>query len=144
MLNIGDTWACATGTNNGLPQLLRCRTNLAEVVGRKSHRRLLTITWKYTPTDESGLPSAELNEQMATFENAIIGELERDFLAIFVSIWVCNGVKEWNAYIVDAQRTCDRLNLALESHKPFPVELAVEDDPSWQGYTTLLQKVSPK
>src|SRR5437868_5902437 len=99
MLNIGDTWTCATGTNNGLPQLLRCRTNLAEVVGRKSHRRLLRITWRYATPDGSGLPSPELNERMEIFENAVVGELERDFLAIFVSVWVCNGVKEWNAYI---------------------------------------------
>jgi hypothetical protein len=100
MLNIGDTWTCATGTNNGLPQLLRCRTNLSAVVGRKSHRRLLRITWRYAATDGSGLPSPELNERMETFENAVVGELERDFLAIFVSVWVCNGVKEWREKMV--------------------------------------------
>jgi hypothetical protein len=144
MLNIGDTWTCATGTSNGLPQLIRCRTNLDKIVGGKTHRRLLRITWKYTKTDQSGLPSAELNERMATFENAIVGELERDSLAIFVSIWVCNGVKEWSAYISDAQRTCNRLNQALESHDPFPVELTVEDDPSWQEYKSLLGKLKPE
>jgi hypothetical protein len=81
---------------------------------------------------------------MATFEDAVVGELERDFLAIFVSVWVCNGTKEWNAYITDAQRTCDRLNQALGYHDPFPVELTVEDDSSWQVYATLLEKVNAK
>lgn len=141
MLNIGDNWTCATGVNNGLPQLIRCRTNLDEIAARKTHRRLLRITWKYATTDRSGLPSADLNERMATFENAVVGELERDFLAIFVSIWVSNGIKEWSAYVSDAQRTCDRLNQALESYDPFPVELTVEDDPSWREYKSLLGKL---
>ncbi len=113
MLNLDDTWICVAGNNNGLPQLLRYRANLARIGSRNSHRRLLTITWNYAITDPSGLPSAELNHEMTTFENAIFDELERDQLAIFVSVGVCNGTKEWKAYIQDPQLTCDRLNLAL-------------------------------
>lgn len=139
MLEVGDTWACASGMRNGVPQLLRCRTNLAQVVGCKSHSRLLRITWRYEATDASALPSDELLETMAMFENAVIGELERDFVAICVSICVSDGIKEWDAYIADAQRVCDRLNLALESHDTFPIELSVEDDPSWRVYTSLLE-----
>ena len=142
MHSIGDHWTCATGVNNGLPQLVRCRTNVDKIAGRKTHPRLLKITWRYPTTDKSGLPSAELNEAMATFENAVVGELERDLLAIFVSVWVCNGIKEWSAYVSDAQRTCDRLNQALESYEPFPVELTVEDDPNWREYRSLLGKLT--
>ncbi len=81
---------------------------------------------------------------MATFENAIVDELEKDALAVFVSVTIHNGVKEWSAYIKDAQETCNRLNLALAHHEPFPVELTVEDDPSWTAYAGALRKVTKK
>lgn len=141
MLDIGDTWACAFGSSNGVPEVLRCRTNLASVVGCKSHSRLLRIIWRYEPTDASGLPSEDLVETMAVFENAIIAELERDLVAIFASMRVGNSIKEWDAYIADAQRACDRLNLALEAYDPFPIELTVEDDPSWGVYRSLLEMI---
>jgi hypothetical protein len=144
MLNVEDTWIFATGTNNGQPQVLRLRANLVDIVGCKSHPKLLRITWKYATADASGLPSADLNDIMATFENAIVSELESDFLAIFVSVWVWNGIKEWTAYTSDAQRICDRLNQAVVSHEPFSVELTVEEDSTWHVYTTLMNTVNPK
>jgi hypothetical protein len=142
MLSFGDTWTCATATCDGWPRLIRCRTNVADIADGMSLPRLLRITWKFPVADASGLPSAELNETMAEFENAVVAELELDSTAIFVSVLVCNGVKEWNAYIADAQRVCDRLNRALASHRPFPVELTVEDDPGWQTYRKLVKSLN--
>lgn len=94
-------------------------------------------------TDASGLPCDALMERMTAFENAVFEELERDLLAILVSVAVCNGVKEWCAYIGDAQLACDRLSPVLEPHERFPVELTVEDDASWELYTEMLRSLRP-
>ena len=102
----------AVDTSDSGVYLTRCRANLGEIAGVKTHPRLLRIVWRYQSDEPSGLPPEKLNEKMASFENAIVNELEKDFVAIFVCVCVANGIKEWLAYISNAQLTCNRLNVA--------------------------------
>jgi Family of unknown function (DUF695) len=144
MNRFGDDWIGAVGTSGNRVQVTRCRRILGEMAVAKTHPRLLRIIWRYEADDPSGLPSVNLNEKMASFENAIFDELQKDSVAIFVCVCVADGIKEWLAYISDAQRACNRLNEALESHEPYPVELSVEDDPNWREYKAIRSRLETK
>ncbi len=136
MLN--DSWKAGAGLRNGLPQLIRVRSNLENVALRTAHPRLLKIVWRYEKDDPSGLPSPALAAKMNEFEKVVFDELERDLLAVFVAVSIHDGTKEWSAYVKDVQKACERLNVSLDSLERFPLELTVEDDPDWRQYRSLL------
>ena len=80
---------------------------------------------------------------MARFENTVIDDLEEDLLCIFCCVYLHNGLKEWMAYTADIDATCDRLDRALASQEPYPIEITVEDDPTWAEYRNLLAETNP-
>ena len=134
-----DPWFRAQGTRDGMPVLIRGRQNLNALVRPESHSKLLRIAWNYLVESETGLPVSPLDDNMAAFENAIFNDLERDRLCMLFSVYTHNGIKEWCAYTSDAQASSDRINIALEPHEPFPIEMTVEDDPGWTEYKDLLR-----
>lgn len=140
-MEIDDTWFFTTGEADGKPSTLRGRQNLRHLVGLKTHPRLLRIQWQYEPVNDSGMPSSDQSDQMETFENTIIPELEKDNLCIFFSIEIHNGVKEWVAYCSDVAAAGERSNKVLEGHPVYPITLTTENNPDWEQYRSMLDAV---
>jgi hypothetical protein len=138
MQKFDDRWFVAEGKQAGLPVIIRARQHLQPLVSAPSHAKLLRIGWPFVPDAASGLPSREQNSRMQAFEDAIFAELERDQLCIFFCVYLHDGVKRWFAYTSDVQTTCERINAALAGHERYPIEMQVEDDPTWQEYADML------
>lgn len=139
MTQASDTWFCAEGERGGRPVLIRGRQGLQQVISKVSHPKLLRISWEFETRDNSGLPPADLNAKMTRFEELVTSALEEDRLSVFFCVFTHNGLREWAAYASDVQATCDKINEALAQEEKYPVQLAVEDDPGWQEYQSLIR-----
>lgn len=139
MIEINDQWFAAEAKNEDLPVLLRGRGQLKELVGIKSHPNLLKIRWTYTPDAKTGMPAVDEIKKMAVFEQIIFETLEKEPLAIFYSIYLHNGIKEWSAYCSDLERVNEEISGALVGHEKYPIELLVDQDPEWVDYKAMLR-----
>jgi len=139
MIEINDQWFAAEAKNDDLPVLLRGRGQLKDLVGIKSHPNLLKIRWTYTPDAKTGMPAVEEIKKMAVFEQIVFETLEKEPLAIFYSIYLHNGMKEWSAYCSDLERVNEEISGALVGHEKYPIELLVDQDPEWADYKAMLR-----
>jgi len=139
MIEINDQWFAAEAKNEDLPVLLRGRGQLKELVGIKSHPNLLKIRWTYTPDAKTGMPAVDEIKKMAVFEQIIFETLEKEPLAIFYSIYLHNGMKEWSAYCSDLERINEEISGALLGHEKYPIELLIDQDPEWADYKAMLR-----
>ena len=139
MIKINDQWFAAEAKNDDLPVLLRGRGQLKDLIGVKSHPNLLKIRWTYTPDAKTGMPVVEEIKKMAVFEQIIFETLEKEPLAIFYSIYLHNGMKEWSAYCSDLERVNEEISGALVGHEKYPIELLVDQDPEWADYKAMLR-----
>jgi len=139
MIEINDQWFAAEAKNDDLPVLLRGRGQLKDLVGIKSHPNLLKIRWTYTPDAKTGMPAVDEIKKMAVFEQVVFETLEKEPLAIFYSIYLHNGMKEWSAYCSDLERVNEEISGALVGHEKYPIELLVDQDPEWADYKAMLR-----
>jgi len=138
-----DAWTVAEGTFAGNPTYIRYRPNMAKHLGSADYPRRLTIIWKYKPGSAAeGLPSPDDLEKMHSFEKKISDALEKNSDAVITFIFTSNGQREWNFYIRDAQAVGRIINDTLEPG--LPIEIQVEDDPGWSGFSEVLDSVEEK
>ncbi len=128
-----DKWTVATGDDNGKPMIVRFRADTPTGVDTKSYPHLLAISWKYKPENEGGMPSETDNKRMILFEE-LLDSLEDKRTAYMTVAVTCNGVKEWQWYSRDTDETINLLNSALSGQAQFPIEISLDEDPSWSAY----------
>lgn len=141
MIEINDTWFAAEAQKDGLPVFLRGRGKLRNLIGLESHPSLIRITWSFKPANAAGMPDMQLHKQMADFEEILINSLEQSGLCIFYSIYLHNGVKEWSAYCSNTEAVITTLNNALDNHEKYQINISHKDDPEWEDYQALMEKV---
>jgi len=139
MIEINNQWFAAEAQNNDLPILLRGRGQLQNLIGVKSHPNLLRIRWTYEPDKKTGMPSIDVIKKMAVFEQVIFEALEKESLCIFYSIYLHNGIKDWSAYCSDLEKMNEVISGALLGHEKYPIELLVDQDPTWEDYKSMLR-----
>ena len=127
-----SAWNIAEGENEGKPRLIRYRPDLESCIGSSNYPQRLVIIWNYEADNSSGMPSEQLSEEMKSFEDALVGALDPDRLAILAFVLTNKGSREWHYYVSDTQEVGSRINLALSTFPKLPLHLQVEDDPEWE------------
>jgi hypothetical protein len=74
-----------------------------------SHSFVAYLTFHFEPKDESGLPSAQDSDLLATLEEDAFVELEAYGLAVHVATAMKDGVKDLLFYTLDAKAFLKRL-----------------------------------
>ncbi len=107
-----DQWTVATGEDNGKPMIVRYRSNPPSGVNIKEYPHLIAISWKYEPTNDSGMPSKQDNDRMVLLEE-LLDSMESQRTAFMTVIVTSNGVKEWQWYSRNQEETMESLNSVL-------------------------------
>lgn len=132
-----DTWTVGTADQDGLPLVIRVRSQMPEVAERQRHAHLVVVGWPYDGAD-TGLPTAEDTTLMQTFEDAVAAGIERGGTGIQVASLTGAGHKEWRYYAADAEAFVAALNASLDGHPTYPLEIEMFNDSEWQGLQQLL------
>jgi hypothetical protein len=111
------------------------RKNLTPAVTPNgSHSFVVYLTFRFEPMDESGLPSAEDSDLLATMEEDASQQLEADGVAVHVATAMKDGVKDLLFYTHDAKEFLRRAEKYRFLHDQFVVEYEIAPDAEWKHY----------
>ncbi len=134
-----DAWNIAKGKNPEKPTVLRFRPSLEAFLGSEDYPRRLVIIWQFEAADATGMPTDNQSADMKDFEDMLIEVLDPDRLAVLAFVFTTAGSREWNFYLSDVSEVGIRINKALSTVPPFPIDLTVEDDPNWDELRQVYQ-----
>jgi hypothetical protein len=80
------------------------------------------------------MPSPEEAQRMAQLEDLLEAGLESVRQAFLTVVVTGNGVREWQWYARDPERTMELVNRTLGHLEPLPVRFSFQDDADWIGY----------
>lgn len=129
-----NQWRIATAEDNGKSLIFRIRTQVPSFASKADFPHLLAVCWQYQSPNDSGMPSPDEAQRMDELEDLLEAGLESVQQAFLTVIVTGNGVREWQWYARNPQKTMELVNETLGHLEPFPVEFSFQDDPNWQGY----------
>lgn len=141
-IEVNDTWFMAEGEYGGLPNLIRGRGDLGNLVGHPDYPKRLAITWSFEDETLDGLPSKSESTACQEFEERLANQLEHDWCAINFVVMTNDGTRTWQFYCSDLAEVGRRINEEFGSDdKRLPIELASEDDPDWEEYQAMVNSL---
>ncbi len=126
-----EQWTGIQGTVETGPYILRFRTPLLEPSQVAGYPRCLRVVWSYDAEGSRAMPDAHTSDQMRIFENRLCAAWEHDALAVLTAVLTFDGARQWVFYTADAGACGARLNAMPQESDPYPIELDVFDDSSW-------------
>ena len=137
-----DAWQIGEAEVEDQPLLIRIRPQLTEFDGRSAFPQKLMIRWDYGNDGQSGMPDAELTEDMAFWEDALVPAFEENSAGILAYVLTYHGVREWHIYFSDIDQMQAALNDALAGMYPMPLTMEATEDAEWSDYTSLMNCMS--
>lgn len=133
----GDWWTAPAESESG---------NLIMVTGRrdvdsfrknpKFHTRV-EVTWNYSESDSSGMPSEQIAEKMNSVDNVLRETFRKDPIAVLTGIYTGDGQRNWIFYTLSLNIFCRKFNEALAEFETFPIVLSAAEDPDWEEYAEM-------
>ena len=125
-------WVGAEGTCGAQPILIRARQVLDRLVGSATAPFLLVITYFYESSDDTGLPSKEQYEQIASFEACAIDAMEAQGVGVVMLIRTSNGSVKYFCYVSGVDEAAAFFSKCF--HETDHVEMASDNDPGWEEF----------
>jgi hypothetical protein len=127
-----DHWTYVKGKTRSGQFLLRFREPLLQPDQATGYPCCLRVVWAYDIEGSGQLPNPAINEQMGVFEDRLCATWEHDALAVLTAVLTFDGARQWVFYTADAQACGARLSSMPQELEPYPIELDVFDDASWE------------
>jgi len=140
-MELNDSWVGFEGEQNGHPFLVRAREDLQAFIDTKEYNHRVDILWKYESNDEALMPDDTVMNEMDKVEDILAVFLENDLHAVLSFVFMGNHQKVWYWYTKDINETANRINGALVDFGTLPIELYAHEDPSWDAYKKVIDKV---
>jgi hypothetical protein len=134
------TWSVAEGTVDGLPLVVRYRSELPDQETRETYRWLAVISWSYSQ-GQSGMPQKEENARMNEMEDAVEADVESRGYCVQAVTRTGNGTRVWSYYIRERDEFTVALNRALSGKPRLPIQINFYEDPSWEELVNVHKSV---
>lgn len=128
-------WIGAEGSRNGQTLLIRARYIPDAFLAPPSLPHLLVPTYSYQPSDNTGLPSQDQYERIASFESGPIDAMEEQRIGVAMVIRTGSGSVRYFCYVRNIDEAVAAISERL--HGDDPVEFAGDSDPTWAEYRRL-------
>lgn len=116
-------WTMATGSEDGLPLLIRTRLRAPIGISSDACPDTVEIVWRFAAGGTNGMPGTDLSAQMMECEEAldVLEGRGGGFLAISIT---GNGRREWVWYVVDGESFREQVRDAMaRSGNRYPLEV---------------------
>lgn len=124
-------------TNEDFPIIIRARSTLPEQSYKIRYQKLIIVKWEYTCSDR-GMPDKRSLEAMDLFEKKLEDELTRRRIGILAAVKTGKSLRKWYYYNISAQEFMSSLNKISNPDSPFPIDLQLFDDPTWEALSEIL------
>ena len=129
-----DDWAVVEGETPTGPMFLRFRQGNPSEADRNLFNKLIIARWVFPPRDHTGLPNAELIEQMYQFETTIVDASDADGnWGSCVAVITHAGMRKWRFYTPDVDIFQHEFRECLRGLGPYPLRFEIFEDPEWNG-----------
>jgi hypothetical protein len=128
-----DIWAVAKGTHHGKPLVIRYRSGFSVKPNITDYPKLIHVTWRYK-LSENGLPDNAASNEMAVFEDRLIGAAEPSGQAALVAVITNDGTREWVFYARNVAKFGELLNAIPQESQAYPIKLTAETDSEWSFF----------
>jgi hypothetical protein len=78
---------------------------------------------------------------MAAFEDALVGMLEADWVAVLTAVFTASGRRDWVFYCTDETAARVRIEHLPPGEARYPIAIVAHPDPAWASYTSLLDEL---
>jgi len=124
---------------NELPVIVKFE-NLFPVQNVRAKLPILTvISWKYNGSENNGMPQQSIKEKMILLETTIENSLNNKKIFKHAYSRTGNSLKELVYYSTSQVEFMRNLNLALENHDRYPIEINFYEDIEWRELEVLLK-----
>ena len=134
-----DSWYGVKSKYEGYPTILRFRPNLVNFIDNNNYPNLLTIVWEFKFKDDIGMPNEEQSNDMEYFEDILINLLDPNRIGILSFVYTSAGIREWNYYINDIDKTIGLITNELANYPKYPIHFKISKDPNWKEFSKLLE-----
>lgn len=133
MTSIAQVWATAVARNEseGTAIVYRYIKEFGKEFTRGEQPDRIIVVWRYQ--GDKGMPSLEEQARMDELEDALT-PMQEDGFSTLALVSTGNNLKEWTYYARNGDEFFRRLNEALRTKQPFPIEIHAAPDPSWSTY----------
>lgn len=136
-----DEWTLAEGSIDDRPSMVRFRPALAQAMGHSALPKRLVVVWDFGDDGDTGMPDAEIAEDLELFENALNDALDPERTAVLAFVFTHLGTREWHYYFADLEEVSEKINEALAEQPDLPIQMRAFDDPEWKELATVLNSV---
>lgn len=98
---------------------------------------LVVIKWEFDGSENAGMPSKELQEEMY-LANDLFNELVESGASFRAYARTGNNFREYVYYCIDQPSFLHALNEAAEKYPRFPIDIVFYEDPEWSDYKNLI------
>jgi len=99
---------------------------------RSAYPDRIILVWRYQSV--SGMPSRTEREHMDKLEDLLTPLVEANGVSTLVLVSTGEHFREWTYYAKTEGEFLTKLDEALRSQAPFPIEIHAAPDPSWSTY----------
>lgn len=133
-MRVQDHWKVAQGMLYDKPIRISFRDDVDSLKGSTEYSTCMQLAWHLDEVDEKGLPVSEIQAQLDSFNNKLVGALEVDSIAQLVMVICSGGVNQWVFYTRDLELSSNALNTIPIEGEGYPIEVVADDDPDWSIY----------
>lgn len=123
---------------DGLPIIWKFVNELPEESIREKLQNLVVILWEYDGSQNNGMPSKEINNQMIELESAIEDKISRESFLHHAYSKTGNNSKELVYYAHDTDQFMEKLNQALSENPRYPLDISFYEDSEWGDIQNVL------
>lgn len=127
-------WTVTHGIVHGRPLVARYRTETPAGIAKEDYPHLVSIVWRYEPSNEAGMPCEADDQSMTEMEDLLDPAIEvagEGFLTVVVTT---DGRREWMWQARNAEAFQRLMNDALKGRPIFPLDITRDDSPDWGAY----------
>jgi len=121
-----------------LPVIMKFVNELPEQKTMSKLPFLTVVSWKYDGTENNGMPLKEINNRMIILEDAIENSMNSTDFFTHVYSRTGNNLKEFAYYSKSQKDFMEILNLTLEKHEAYPIEINFYEDKEWADFKTVI------
>ncbi|MES2628171.1 MAG: DUF695 domain-containing protein [Bacteroidota bacterium] len=130
-----DNWTVAEAEETDIPFLIRFRPDMQPFISSEKFNTRLSLTWKYEPDTDSGLPSDEDMEVMDQIEDELLESLEPELKAVLAFVFTGENQRKWTWYAQNETLAGSVMQKVMAEFPSVPLDLETEEDPQWIDYT---------
>jgi len=126
------------------PVIVKFVNELPAIDTQKRLTSLTVVSWKYDGSSNNGMPTKEINEKMLALEDSLNDTLKKTNLYYHAYSRTGNNLKEFVYYSNGLDIFMPLLNETLQSHEPYPIDIAFYEDTEWTELKKIIEDFKGK